>query len=145
MVNGHDGNIAPMEEAARYIKHETGVTVGALLDCWYTSARLLPKDTFRDPGGLGHGGEGETSLNLAINRDLVKLDNIRTTRVYEAIELREWPGPSIRMFYNLGDYSPVGFCGNALFGTAEKGEAMLEACVDLISKYFVEVDHGGLI
>ncbi len=143
MVTGHDGNIAPMEEAARYIKHETGVTLAALPDWWYTAARLLPKETFRDPGGLGHGGEGETSLNLAINPDLVMLDNVRNTPVHPAIELREWKGPVIRMFSNFGDHSPVGFTGNALLGTAEKGEAMLNVCADLIVRHFEETDRNG--
>ncbi len=143
MVTGHDGNIAPMEEAARYIKHETGVTLAALPDWWFTSARLLPRAVFHDPGGLGHGGEGETSLNLAINSDLVKLENVAKTEVPQALELPELEGPTIRMFRNFGEHSPAGFCGNALTATAEKGEAMLNACVDLIVKHFEKTDHQG--
>jgi creatinine amidohydrolase len=143
MVTGHDGNIGPMEMAARHVKHDTGVTLAALPDWWFTSARLLPREMFHDPGGLGHGGEGETSLNLAINPELVKLENIDGAPVYDALELPDLQGPTIRMFRNFGDHSPVGFCGNAHHATAEKGEAMLNACVDLIVRHFEKTDREG--
>src|SRR5256885_3691587 len=56
-------------------------------DWWFTSARLLPRAVFHDPGGSGHGGQGDTSLILVTNSDLVKLENVAKTNVPQALEL----------------------------------------------------------
>ncbi len=73
VINGHDGNIASIEIAARDMKVKYPEIGLAVLDAWWvTAGNLLPKDTFEVWGGLGHGGEGETSIALAIFPDLVR-------------------------------------------------------------------------
>ena len=63
LMNGHDGNIAPIEVASRKIKEVyPQAQIAALTQWWVAAGDLLPKDTFEVWGGLGHAGEGETSI-----------------------------------------------------------------------------------
>jgi len=74
IVNGHDGNIAPIEVATREFKVEHPEMKICVLEAWWTTAgELLPKGTFEVWEGLGHAGEGETSIMLAINPKLVAM------------------------------------------------------------------------
>ena len=62
-MNGHDGNIAPIEIASRKIKEVyPEVQIASLTQWWVAAGNLLPKDTFEVWGGLGHAGEGEKSI-----------------------------------------------------------------------------------
>lgn len=63
IMNGHDGNIAPIEIASRKIKEKyPDAQIAALTQWWVAAGNLLPKDTFEVWDGLGHAGEGETSI-----------------------------------------------------------------------------------
>jgi len=67
LMNGHDGNIPPIEIAAREAKvaHPDLVIVG--IDAWWNMiGDLLPENFFDAWNGLGHGGEGELSIALAL-------------------------------------------------------------------------------
>ena len=67
IINGHDGNVAAIEGAAREFRVEHPEMKIAVLEAWWkTAAELLPEKTFEVWGGLGHGGEGETSMMLAV-------------------------------------------------------------------------------
>lgn len=64
-----------IELAARSIKVAHPEVKIASLDAWWIVAgKLLPKDTFEVWDGLGHGGEGETSLALSLFPELVNID-----------------------------------------------------------------------
>ena len=71
-MNGHDGNIAPIEVASRSAKvahpelrRSCRSTRGG-----YMVGDLLPPDFFQVWKGLGHGGEGETSICLELFPEL---------------------------------------------------------------------------
>lgn len=52
-----------MEIASRKIKEKyPEARIAALPAWWVTAGELLPPDTFEVWGGLGHAGEGESSL-----------------------------------------------------------------------------------
>jgi creatinine amidohydrolase len=65
IMNGHDGNISPIEVASRTVKvahHDMKIVS---LDAWWMMiGDLLPPDFFAVWNGLGHAGEGETSICL---------------------------------------------------------------------------------
>ena len=57
LVNGHDGNIAPIEIASRKIKEVyPDARIAALDQWWVTAGQLLPAGTFEVWDGLGHAG-----------------------------------------------------------------------------------------
>ena len=63
ILNGHDGNIAPIEIASRKLKEQyPDVKIACLPQWWVTAGELLPPDTFEVWNGLGHAGEGESSI-----------------------------------------------------------------------------------
>ncbi|RYD06751.1 hypothetical protein N752_03485 [Desulforamulus aquiferis] len=78
ILNGHDGNIAPIEIAARTVKvMHPEVVIASLNDWWVAAGKLVPPDTFKVWNGLGHAGEGETSMGLALFPDLIEMEYAR--------------------------------------------------------------------
>lgn len=76
IMNGHDGNIAPIEIASHAIKMQFPDVKIASLDAWWVAAgNLLPKDTFEVWDGLGHAGEDETSIALSMFGNLVDMSH----------------------------------------------------------------------
>ncbi|WP_211240349.1 creatininase family protein [Aminiphilus circumscriptus] len=71
ILNGHDGNIPALEIAARKVKDRFKDAVLVFVPAWWniTGARLA--DMFDVWNGLGHGGEGETSITMAVRPELV--------------------------------------------------------------------------
>ncbi|MDO9035000.1 MAG: creatininase family protein, partial [Methanoregula sp.] len=71
VLNGHDGNIAPIEIACRTAKVAHPELRIITLEAWWDMLSKILPDTFFDVwGGLGHGGEGELSMGLALFPDL---------------------------------------------------------------------------
>ena len=68
IVNGHDGNIAPIEIASRKIKEKYPEARIVSMDRWWVAAgQLLPEGTFEVMNGEGHAGEGESSIVLPLS------------------------------------------------------------------------------
>lgn len=134
ILNGHDGNIAPIEIATREIKVENPQVKIAVLEAWWvTAGKLLPPGTFEVWEGLGHGGEGETSIMLALHPELVDMQWAKgrvPTSLPEEIQIK-W------LFHEL---TPYGASGDPTKGTAAKGQRMLEALVNYISSFIQDMD-----
>jgi len=134
LMNGHDGNIAPIEIASRKIKEVYPEARIAVLDQWWvTAGDLLPKDTFEVWGGLGHAGEGESSIAYYL--------------------YPEWNEPELAKGYvpdNLPkvvdikwDFAELTNCaatGDPTKATAEKGEKMTKVLVDAVTEAIEELD-----
>src|SRR5919199_3436906 len=73
IINGHDGNIAPIELASRIIKERNPGVVISCMESWWTLVGSINKELFDVWNGLGHGGEAETSAMLAVRPDLVNM------------------------------------------------------------------------
>ena len=57
IINGHDGNIAPIEIASRQIKENyPDARIISLPEWWLTAGDLLPENTFEVWNGSGHAG-----------------------------------------------------------------------------------------
>ena len=77
IINGHDGNIAPIEMATREFKVSYPQIKIAVLNAWWvTAGKILPTNTFEVWDGLGHAGEGETSMVLNLRPDLVNMKKV---------------------------------------------------------------------
>ncbi|MCX6090137.1 MAG: creatininase family protein [Candidatus Atribacteria bacterium] len=134
IINGHDGNIAPIEIAARSVKVSYPEVFIASLDAWWVKAgELLPPETFEVWNGLGHAGEGETSLSLYLFPDLCRMKDARGV----VPTLPE--GPDIKWKFN--ELTPYGATGDPTRGTAEKGRKMFEALVDFLVHFINEMEE----
>ena len=65
ILNGHDGNIPALEIAARKVKDRFPDATLVYLPAWWNITGAKMADDFEVWNGLGHGGEGETSIMMA--------------------------------------------------------------------------------
>jgi creatinine amidohydrolase len=132
IMNGHDGNISAIESACRQIKERFPKARLAVLPAWWVTARqLLPEDTFEVWNGLGHAGEGESSIAYHLFPQWCEPElaaGVVPDQLPEYIDIM-WD------FAELTDNAAT---GGPTKGTAEKGKKMMDALtrcvVDSIKK-----------
>ena len=133
VVNGHDGNMAAIESAAREFRVEHLEMRIAVLDAWWvTAAELVPEGTFEVWGGLGHAGEGETSMMLAVAPELVDMGRARGV-------VPELPA-HVQVKWVFDELTPYGVTGDPTRATKEKGKMMRDALVKLLVPFIEEMD-----
>lgn len=133
IMNGHDGNIASIEIAARAIKMEYPEVKIASLDAWWvTAGKLLPPGTFEVWDGLGHAGEGETSIGLALFPHLIEMEHARgvVPNLPENVEIK----------WNFAELTNTGATGDPTRATAEKGRKMAEVLIEAVVKFIKDMD-----
>lgn len=133
IINGHDGNIAALEAAAREFRAAHPEMRIAVLEAWWqTAGELLPEGTFEVWDGLGHAGEGETSMMLAIAPGLVDMSRARGV-------VPDLP-QHVQVKWMFEELTPYGVTGDPTKGTEEKGRLMREALVDLLVSFIQDMD-----
>ncbi|HSV31516.1 MAG TPA: creatininase family protein [Atribacteraceae bacterium] len=134
VINGHDGNIAPIETAARSVKVSTPTVFIASLDAWWITAReLLPPDTFEIWNGRGHAGEGETSLMLHLFPELCRMENARGV-------VPDIPA-GLDIKWTFDELTPYGATGDPTHATPEKGKKMFDLLVNRIVHFVKEMEE----
>jgi creatinine amidohydrolase len=133
IVNGHDGNMAALESAAREFRVEhPEMKIAALEAWWRTAGEILPKGTFDVWGGLGHAGEGETSMMLAVAPELVDMNEARG--VVPDLPIH------VQVKWIFDELTPYGVTGDPTKATKNKGLKMREALVDLLVSFVEKMD-----
>jgi creatinine amidohydrolase len=134
IVNGHDGNIPAVEAATNeYRTEHPDFKIAVLLAWWVTAGELVPEGTFEVWGGLGHGGEGETSMMLHVDPALVDLP-----RAHGVVP--DLP-TGIQWKWLFHEITPHGATGDPTKATPEKGEKMNDALIDLLVQAVEELDE----
>ncbi len=129
-INGHGGNDAPNVTACREIreqlhyKHGVDLEVGTLSywdaippETWSEVLEINPK------GRIGHGGEAETSILLAVAPHAVRMDLVLPP------DPRPRPAPPLFRAWYQDEYSPNGHTDDARAARKEKGEKLVAAAV----------------
>ncbi|MBN1165601.1 MAG: creatininase family protein [Methanospirillaceae archaeon] len=136
IMNGHDGNIAPIEIASRKVKVEHPDIRIVSLDAWWdTVIPLLPDNFFEVWQGLGHGGEGETSMALALFPELCKPE--KAVGVVPALPRHL----SVKWLFR--ELTNCGATGDPTKGSREKGLYMKQILVDAIVDELLSLDASG--
>jgi len=134
IVNGHDGNIAPIEVATREFKVEHPEMYLCVLEAWWITVKeLLAKGTFEVWDGLGHAGEGETSIILAMNPELVDMKHAKGV-------VPELPS-HVQIKWTFKELTPYGATGDPSKATRQKGEKMMKALIDHLVSFIKEMDE----
>lgn len=136
ILNGHDGNIPSIEIAARTVKAAHPDIKIVSLDAWWNTLKeLLPPDFFEVWNGLGHGGEGELSIALALFPELCEPEKARgvVPRLPPHVDVK-W------MFPELTD---CGATGDPTKATREKGIMMKETLVKTLVSLLTVLDESG--
>lgn len=137
-LNGHGGNSALLQVAARDIRLESGLRT-------FTVHPRLPADQ----GGAGpagelgmgvHGGLEETSLMLHLRPDLVDMSRAgRWVPEHLAGYRHVRFGGTVSFGWSSDDFGPAGVIGDARGATAEHGERQATAMVGYLGEALAEV------
>ena len=133
IINGHDGNIPAIEAATNEYRTIHPDFKIAVLDAWWvTAGQLLPEDTFEVWDGLGHAGEGETSMMLKVAPDLVDME--------KAIGVVPDLPAHIQVKWTFNELTPHGVTGDPTNATKKKGAKMSDALVKHIVEFINAMD-----
>jgi creatinine amidohydrolase len=117
----------------------------AVAASWF--AMGLPEGLFSSQEGrVGiHAGDMETSVMLALDHDLVRMDHARDFQPLAAQLAAEnrhlGLGPAGKLGWLAQDQHPLGACGNAANATAEKGRQVIAHAAAQIVTLLQEVDR----
>lgn len=133
VMNGHDGNISPIEVASRTVKVAHPDMKIVSLDAWWNMVgAVLPEGFFEVWKGLGHGGEGETSICLELFPELC--DMSKAAGVVPNLP------PFVDIKWRFSELTNTGTSGDPTKGSAKKGAAMRRAMVDTVVKILSDLD-----
>ena len=132
LLNSHGGQVSVMDIVARELRTRSDLIVYSC--SWWN----LPLGN--EVNGLFsaqehrfgvHGGEIETSMMLALRPQSVAMEHARDFKSTSQDRAAAFPilgnGSSAKLGWQMQDYNASGAAGNAAAGTAEKGEALLQA------------------
>ncbi|HEX6594980.1 MAG TPA: creatininase family protein [Bacillota bacterium] len=136
ILNGHDGNIPALEVAARNVENKYKEASIIYVPAWWEITGEKMKEDFEVWDGLGHGGEGETSIMMAIRPNLVDLDEVVCQMPHDMIRLSKY---SLVMF-DISELTNTGAIGDPTKATVEKGEKMLEIVVDDVVEFIRDLE-----
>lgn len=144
LLNGHGGNVAPMDIAARELRRQHGLLTYSA--SWFSLP--LPQEVSglfsADEHRFGiHGGEIETSMMLHLAPQLVHMDEARHWPSTSQERAQRYPilgnGRSAKMGWAIEDYQPAGAVGNATTATADKGSAVVQAAGQALAQLLAEL------
>lgn len=134
IMNGHDGNIAPIEIASRAIKVAYPNVKIASLDAWWLAiGNIFPKDYFDAWNGAGHAGEGESALSLALHEELCDMEYARGV-------IPDNLPSNIDIKWDFAEITDCGAGGDPTKATVEKGKKIEETLVELVSNFINDMD-----
>ena len=138
ILNGHDGNIPLLEIAARNVKNKHPDTVFVYTPAWWdiVSNDKNIQPMFKTLNGLGHGGEGETSVVMAVRPDLVNV-SLAVNQTPEA-----WSMPkNSSIIADISELSNSGNTGDGTKGDRELGKKMIDCVVDYVVDYIQTLEN----
>ena len=142
-LNGHGGNLALLEVAARDIRARTNLLCFCLQPGLFVNPPF-PITAEEQRFGF-HAGELETSLMLALAPALVQMD--KATRHFAPFPESTTPlfffGAASTAWLSR-DWSPTGVFGDATLGTAEKGHAIIEAAAERLAALIIAISRFEL-
>ncbi|MBC7120039.1 MAG: creatininase family protein [Candidatus Methanosuratus sp.] len=127
ILNGHGGNSAQIQMAARRATSKTGLSV-AVID-WWKDLGTSKKELFSSPG---HAGEDETSAMLAVAEEKVN--------IYLAGR-NEVTYPKMKVYSKKVDEKiyEVALTGDAKKATKEKGKELISAAVEDLTRIIADL------
>ena len=140
LFNGHGGNTAVLDAAARDIRAATGLMTFCLHPGLFVDAPFQITDNERRFGF--HAGELETSLMLSLAPDLV--DMSKAVKHFAAFPESAPPlfffGQASAAWLSR-DWSVSGVFGDATLGAADKGRAMLDAATTRLAALIADISR----
>ncbi|HYY71349.1 MAG TPA: creatininase family protein [Nitrososphaeraceae archaeon] len=133
IINGHDGNIAPIEIASRNIKDKYSNITIACLESWWELIGKLSPNTFDIWYGLGHGGEAETSALMRIRPELVDKNNIPEDTIPKLPK-------HLKIYWTMDELTKTGATGSATSASVNKGEIICKILEDILISFLRDME-----
>ena len=134
VMNGHDGNIAPIEVASRSVKVAHPEMKIVSLDAWWNMVgAVLPEGFFEIWNGLGHSGEGESSICLELFPELCDMK--------AAAGLVPALPPHVDVKWRFSELTNTGATGDPTKASPAKGAKMREVLVDTVVRILADLDE----
>lgn len=133
IINGHDGNIAPIEIASRNTKDKFPKVTIACLESWWTLVGELSSNLFEVWNGMGHGGEAETSAMLYVRPDLVTIKRAPADTIPNLPE-------HVRIYWNIDELTKTGATGASKKATTKKGKVITQILEDLLVSFIENME-----
>ncbi|MFN3346620.1 MAG: creatininase family protein [Candidatus Bipolaricaulaceae bacterium] len=129
IVNGHGGNTAALEEAARRLRQEGIYT---FVYVWWRAIAEVIAQLIEGSGS--HAGELETAVVLALAPELVHPEKYGETAAKSA---PEWGKKveGVEVGFDTLDFSQSGSIGDPSRATVEKGERILQAAAERLDAF----------
>ncbi len=144
LLNGHGGNVAPMDIVARELRQRCGLLVYG--SSWFSLP--LPDevsglfDAEEHRFGI-HGGAIETSMMLHLAPATVRMEHARHWPSSSQERAARYPilgnGRSAKLGWAIEDYHPAGAVGDAAGATADKGRAVVQAAAQALAQLIAEI------
>ena len=146
ILNGHGSNAPLVDIAARLINLEHRGAVCMASTLYLTtpeSMRLLERERTSGRGGMSHACELETSMYLALEPDLVQMEQaVREIPEWTEYVWNDWPGGGPLSFWpHWSGFSQSGVMGDPTVATAEKGRTFLTRAQAEAAEFIAEVAH----
>jgi len=146
LVNGHGGNKSIVDTLVSEIGTDHpdvnvhGVTYFTLASSFIDEIRES------ETGGMGHGGELETSLMLHLRPELVEQEKIESTRreqsfTHGSADMFD-TGP-LTTYGSFDEYSDSGAIGDSTVASAEKGEEIFKRLGDEMATILKEIHDSA--
>ena len=144
LFNGHGGNVAPMDIAARELRQRHGLLTYSA--SWFNLP--LPAEVSGLFGAQEqrfgiHGGAIETSMMLHLAPQRVRMEQARDWRSTSQDRAERFAilgnGKSAKMGWAMEDYHASGAVGNARAASAQKGQAFVEAAGQALAQLLAEL------
>ena len=135
IINGHDGNIAPIEIASRNIKDKYSNITIACLESWWELIGKLSPNTFDIWYGLGHGGEAETSALMRIRPELVDNNNIPEDTIPNLPK-------HLKIYWTMDELTKTGATGSATSASVNKGEIICKILEDILISFLIDMEKA---
>ena len=144
LLNGHGGNVAPMDIVARELRQRCGLLVYG--SSWFSLP--LPDEV---NGLFGaeehrfgiHGGAIETSMMLHLAPATVRMEHARHWPSSSQERAARYPilgnGRSAKLGWAIEDYHPAGAVGDAAGATADKGRPAVQAAAQALAQLIAEI------
>jgi creatinine amidohydrolase len=139
VVNGHDGNIASIEMAARRLRKRHGITLAALEAWWWALGNIVPDDPLLAVPG-GHAGAQETALAMAAVPELVHMSEAARPPIAEDSTYFN-PLGDVRVYAHYTDYHKPGQFADPTEATPAAGERLMDGVAAHLVTFLQHADE----
>lgn len=146
LLNGHGGNHAALQVAARSVRDKARALV-VVANYWDFVRERIQEVRESGPGGMAHACEFETSLMLFLKPEMVRMSHAikeiplpRTKWVKRDMFVKG----TVSVAENWSDVSKSGVWGDPTIATREKGETLYNLLVGEIADFLVDFSRWDI-